>query len=297
MGSRATEDFVVATAETILMLGDLLHYSDTARSINGVSSTANGYNKDYVRDTSWGGAWKPSDGTSDEYIMCDGADTSWVGAFGEQATLAIAYDARGCDQNTIVLRQDTADSPVGTFTTIRSTITVNKTAPTVDFVQFLVSSGGRRYYRLLQGNADRGGGTKTIPIYAWAMFHASGVYSIDSEYTADAPSEGAYEQVSQAGMFQSVGGLHASNKNGRTYYEFDVNFARASVGLWTMIRDKLDDIGGPARCFWMQYEGLKNAAKSHFQMVRQARPRWGSTRPYVDLYDTSVRFQTEPAPL
>lgn len=284
-------------AQTMLFLGDKLHVSQTAASIYGVSSTANGYNREFVRDTSWTGAWKPSDGTGDEYIQCDGGAADWLGTAGQTAHLAIAYDARGCDQTTIILKQDTADAAGGTFATTRATLTLNDTGPTVDYVSFLVSTSGRRYYRLLQQNVDRGAGTKTVPIYAWGMFSAAEVYIIDTDYPGHEVGAGAIEQVSQVGIMDTAGGLTHSNRNGSTYQRFPLTFTPAYVTLYQALRDALYAQDGPNRCFWAQYEGLRNHAKANFQMVRQVGMSWSAHREYPDQYDTIIQLRTEPTPL
>jgi len=283
-------------AQTILFLGDKLHKSQSAASIYSVSSTANGFNSEMVRDTAWTGAWKPSDGTSDEYIQIDGGSAGWLGSVGETAYIAIAYDARGADQTTILVYQDVADSPVGAFVTSRATFTLDTTAPCVDYVSFPVSTGGRQYYRLTQLNAARGGGTKTVPIYAAACFSATEAYVIDTDYPGHEVGPGGMDSVSQVGIMDTAGGLTYANANGRTFQEFDLTFTSANVTLWSALRDALAAQDGPSRCFWAQYAGLRNPAKADFQMVRQVGMRWSASREYPDEYDTIIRVRSEPGP-
>jgi hypothetical protein len=283
-------------ASTIFFVGDKFHNSQTAASVHSVSSTANGYNKEAVRDTSWLQAWKPSDGTGDEYLQVDGGSATWIGNALDTAYLAIAYDARGCDQNTITLFQDAADNPAGAFATLRSTFTVNKTAPTVDYLSFVISTSGRRYYRIYQKNADRGGGTKVIPIYAIAFFSAAEVYDIDANYTSDAPGPGGYSLISTVGQGQTAGGLIQTNKNGRSYQEFDVTFDKATATLFDALNANfLNWEDGPARSVWLQYEGIVNAAKADFGMVKVLGQE--SSRQYVDQNDMSLRVRTMTGPI
>jgi len=283
-------------AQTIFFVGDKLHASQTAASIYGVSSTANGYNRESVRDTSWLGAWKPADGSSDEYIQVDGGSATWIGAAGATAHVAIAYDARGCDQNTILLKQDTADAPGGTFATLRDTFTLNKTAPTVDYLSFLVSTSGRQYYRLTQANADRGGGTKTVPIYAAAFFSASQVFIMDTQYLGNSPAPGDYTRGSNVGIGETTGGMWQTNRNGPAFQEFDVNIDRATTALWDALDAHFEGWhDGPGRAYWLQYDGIKNAAKSHFGMVHQL--GFQATRPLKEQYTTRMRYRTCGKPL
>src|SRR5690349_12799765 len=171
------------------MVGDKFHSSQTAPSVYGVSSTANGYNREAVRDTSWLQAWKASDGTGDEYIQIDGGSAGWLGTTGgDTITVAIAYDARGCDQTLIKINQDAADNPAGAFATIKGTFTVNTASPNADYLTFLLTGGGKRYYRINLFNADRGGGTKVVPIYAIAFFTSSEIYNVDTGYIGDGPA-------------------------------------------------------------------------------------------------------------
>jgi hypothetical protein len=102
--------------ETIAFLDDRFHSSVAAASIYAASSTANGYHADCVRETDWKTAWKPSEGSSDQYLTLDLGSTTAIGTTGQTAYFCIAYDARGVDQNIISLRSDGTDDPAaGTF--------------------------------------------------------------------------------------------------------------------------------------------------------------------------------------
>jgi hypothetical protein len=286
-------------AQTILFVGDKFHFSQTAASVYSVSSTQNGYNKEAVRDTNWLWAWKPSDGTSDEHLQVDGGSAGWLGTTGG-ATIhcAIAYDARGCDQTLIKVNQDAADNPAGTFSTIKGTFTVNTTAPTVDYLTFLLTTSGKQYYRLAQFNADRGGGSKTIKIYGLAFFTASEVYNIDTGYPQSPPGAGAYDFMANVGVATSAGGMDWTNVNGTPYQEAEVNIQRATATLWQALRSQfMSWHQGNARNFWLQYDGIQNAAKDSFGMVSLTQPGYGSRRVLRDLYDTRLRIRTVAKPL
>jgi hypothetical protein len=75
--------------------------------------------------------------------------------------------------------------------------------------------------------------------------------------------------------------------------EVELTFRPADLALWEDIRDYFHAINGQHRAFPIQFEGLKNAAKASFQLVRIAGPRWQSQRPYRDIYETSVPLVTE----
>lgn len=285
-------------AQTIFFVGDKLHHSQAAVSVHSVSSTASGYNKEAVRDTNWLQAWKPSDGTADEYIQIDGGSAGWLGTTGGAPIhVAIAYDARGCDQTLIKIVEDSADNPAGTFVVNKDTFaTLNTSRPCEDYVDFLLSGGGKRYYRIYQYNADRGGGTKTVPIYAIAFFTAAQVYVMDTEYVGNSPAPGDYNMGSHVGRGETAGGMAQTNRNGAEFEEFEVNMARATAALWDALRAHWTGWhGGPARPYWLQYDGLINPAKADFAMVRQL--TMTSRRIPKQVYDTRLRFETVGKPI
>lgn len=280
-------------AQTILFLNDKMNPAVATTSIYGASSTAAGYNTENVRDADYATAWKPNDGTADEYIQADGGSATWLGVDAETVYCAVAYDARGVDQNTIDVWVDAADNPVGTFATLRTTFTLNKTEPTVDYGSFTAGSGGRRYYRLKQLNAGRGGGTKTVKIYWFGLFRASGVYNIDTGYIADAPGQGEFVQAFNVGVMETAGGAIFTNRNASSFQSVDLTFQPATKTLWEVLRDQFHSISGPHRAFAFQYEGLRNAAKANFQIVRLHGMQWAARRNYRDVYDTTMRLRTE----
>jgi hypothetical protein len=284
-------------AQTIFFVGDKFHFSQTSAAVHSVSSTDNGYNQEAVRDTNWLWAWKPDDGVADEYIQIDGGSAGWLGTSGT-VYCAIAYDARGADQTAIKIYEDTADAEGGTFATLKDTFTLNATAPTVEYLDFTLTASGKRYYRVTQLNADRGGGNNTVPIYSIAFFTAAEVYNIDTGYPQSPPGVGAYDFGSNVGVAPTAGGMQWSNVNGTPYQEFDINIARATSALWQAMRSQFVNWHqGNARNFWLQYDGLDNAAMADFDMVSLVGPGYGSRRVIRDLYDTRLRVRTAARPL
>jgi len=290
-------------AQTILFVGDELHFSNSAASVT-VSSTENGYNKESVRDTSWNEAWKPDDGSSNEWIKIDGGSQTWLGSVGQDMYFAVAYDARGSGQSSLYLRWDAADDP--NFTSIQNEhiFTVNTTGPTCDYCKVTLSDTTQagadtppRYWRLDQLVADRTG-TTTIKIYAVAFFKDTSTYILDTEYPQVSPGPGAYDFLSRVGVAESAGGMDWTNVNGTPFQEFDLNLDRAPVALWQALRTQfLSWHQGVARKFWMQYEGIYTDALANFGMVGFASAGYGTIRVLKDKYDTNLRFRTAPKPL
>lgn len=278
-------------AETILFLDDQMHISKTAVTMGAASSTDGGYHASNVRDTNYATAWKPVNGTADEHPgTIDGGSTGWLGSL---AYVAIAYDARGADQNEIELRVDVSDNPAGTFATNKATFTLNKTRPTCDYA-LIASTGNKRYYRLYQLNADRGGGTIPAKVYAWTMFRESDVYNVDVTYVQDALAPGSLGLRSKVARLETAGGIGFTNRYGSTDQDFELNFDRATLAWWTALRDKFFGLDNDHRAFFLQMEGLRGDAKANFAMVRQRGGQWTSQRPFVDQYDTGIQVASEP---
>lgn len=281
-------------AETILFLDDRLHAWNVAASIYGVSSTAAGFHAEAVRDVDYLNGWKPNDGSADEYVQVDGGAVDWLGTTGGGTIfLVVAYDARGADQNTVTLTQDTADNPAGAFLTLLATLTLNKTGPTCDYVTFSLSSGGRRYYRLNQIVADRGGGTKTATILSWGMYKATGVLNLDTGYSGVWVSPGRSDLEDEVGTVHSPGGFVHSQAAARMRNSFELRIRRARRKLWVDLVDRIHVAGAGSRAVFVQYEGLKNHARDDFQMARIPDMKWTARRPLVDDFEISIPFRTE----
>jgi hypothetical protein len=276
------------------MLDDQMHSTKTGVSFYAVSSTEYGYSAENVRDTNMTNAWKPANGTADEYLTLDGGSAGWLGSVaGTVITVALAYDASGADQTLVRVLTDTADSPTGGFTQIKATFTVNAGGRTSDYVTLTIPTGGKRYYRLAQTNADRGGGTKTAKIFAWSMFRPADLFNLETDYTSDHPGPGRYTQFDTVALMKLMGGGIATNREASGGQEFEVFFDEATKELWERLRDWHFYIGGSLRAFFVQYEGLRNYAKANFSMVRFADESWSSTRRLMDQYGTPIRLRTE----
>lgn len=280
---------------TILMLADQMHASKTAVSVSA-SATQAGYHVDNVRDTSWAGAWKPTDGTADEYIQIDGGSAGWLGTtLNDEITVAIAYDGRGAHQTLIKVTNDAADSPVGTFLQIKATFaTVNTVGPTVDYVTLSLASGGKRYYRIAMFNSDRGGGTICPKIYAVAMFRPGDVHNLEAEYPNEAIGAGGWSSISKVSEVLTAGGIPFSNKRGSTDQALDLTFLPASSSWWTTLRDQFYALNVNGRAFWLQHTGLRNDVKADFQMVMVDGPRYASQRQIPNQFNTSIPLRTVP---
>lgn len=279
--------------ETSLFLDDRFHSGIPSSSIRDVSTTANGYHIDNIRETDWKTAWKPNDGTVDEYVTIDGGSAGWLGGAGAFVRFVIAYDARGADQTSIIVTSDAADDPVsGTFAQVKSTFALSKLGPTVQYDETQVSSPGKRYYQLRMESASRGGGTKTVRIFAFSVYVLAGIHRIGTDDT-NATAPGSIGLDSGVGTFRSIPGLVCSNRNGSSAQSFDLPFSPLSKATWVVLRNTFFDLRGPARAFYVEFEGLRNYAQADFQMVRLDGPAWGSGRGVRDELDTTIPLRTE----
>jgi len=295
--------------DTLLFLDDYFHYTKTAVSVSALSFTAgtttpagtvtdSGYDPESARDTNLFTAWKaPDNNTFDNALQFDCGSSTYLGNAGIQLYIALAYDAQLSDQLTLSVFNDTGDSPTGTFTQNKGTFNLNTGGPTVDFIQFTMAQ--KRYWRFLMTNASRGGGTRLPKIFNIAAFPATGtnvagVYRIDgTDYPGEVSGTGELMQFSRNARMDSPNGAIFLNKNGPVGQEFDLTFEPAAVTFWKDLRTKLANLGVDGRAWYIQYEGLQNAAKADFQMVRCANPNWTSARPYQNVYRTSIRLRTE----
>ena len=90
-------------------------------------------------------------------LLITGSATG-LGAAALSAWFLVAYDARGANQTALTIKSDAADNPAGTFANTEGVITMGSTEISGDWFAFTIRTSGRRYYRLYQLNADRGGG-------------------------------------------------------------------------------------------------------------------------------------------
>lgn len=287
--------------ETFFFFDDLVHYSNTALSIAagasaGSATDPNGdYDDQYPRDTNLFRSWKPPDGTADNWLQVDGGSTTWIGATpGLTQYWIIAYDARGADQTNMTIQQDTADNPAGSFTTQRSLISFQTAAPGIVVVSFPISSPTKRYYRLLQANANRGGGTKTAKIMGVSAFAAATVARVQTDYK-EATGPGEIQAIAKVGAAESRGGFMVTNKWGSSVQEVELNFNPLLPALWTLLRDKFMDLGR-SRSFYLQMCGLQNAHDSvtntEAALCRVTKD-FSTDRKYADNYSASIKVVTE----
>lgn len=280
-------------AETILFLDDKAHAWQSGPSVYGVSSTAPGYSPEAVRDISYSNAWKPNDSAVDEYIQYDLGTASWLGTTGgDTIYVVVAYDSTGSDQSSFSILQDGGDNPAGTFSSLRATFNISSGGPTSDTVSFLLTGGGKRYYRLSQPNSARGGGTRTAKIFNWGFYRALGVVRIE-DYQGGNTSPGASDLLDMVGSRPGPSGFNNVQASARMRHEFEIHIRRAKKPLWTDLVNGFHLAGAGARACYAQYEGLKNIALPTFQMARVADMRWAMRRPYVDECEVSIPMRTE----
>jgi hypothetical protein len=278
--------------ETILYLDDRLHESVTTTTL-AASSVANGFSKDAVRRTDWKTAWKPSDGAGDEYLEANGGSQTWLGSTGgDDIAVALAYDARGCDQDEIQLVRESAEGS-GIWTSSPLAFTINKSGPTVDIQTFNLSSGGRTKYRLYQYASGRSGAaTKTCRIFGWSMYAVAGYHTIGTD-DSNATGAGGLRLVAHTGIFRALTGQVATNQNAAASQAFDLPFQPGTETLFEKLRDEFFARGGPGRAFYIQFQGLENPAKANVGMVRLDGRSYGGSRSVRDEYDIGIPLKTE----
>jgi hypothetical protein len=277
-------------------MDDQMHISKTAVSVTSSTSDP-GYHPDNVRDTNYSTAWKGVDQTVNAvYVQVDGGVDTWLGGIGAVVYCVVAYDSRNNEQDIIRLLHDTADNPAMSSTAedCNFTLVKNGSGPVVQWASF--SGVQKRYYRLNMPGGERSepSGSKVPRIYAWAMYKPAGVKNIDTSFSQDALAPGALSMRSKVAKLETAGGAIFTNRYGSTDQDFELNFDRATVGLWTAIRDQLYALNNDHRAFFLQMEGLRSDGTANSAMVRQKGGQWTSQRPFVDQYDTSIQMTTEP---
>lgn len=286
-------------AQTILFFGDLLHHSNTGVTMTA-SATETGYAIANVRDTNLLTSWKAPDHASTAYtINIDGATTGWLGAAGDTAYIAVAYDSRNNEQDRFKLEYDTTDNPAFPVPTSVTTIDLTKNGSAVQcqYAAFTIPGTAKRYWRLTLDGAERSeaAGDNVPKIYSLSMFDKDTVFKLGtSPYAGDDAGRGAITPISRAGLARTAVGSIASNKFAEYGLRFETNFQPASSTLWTAIRDQLASQGGPNRANYIQYEGLKNSAQSHFFMCRLGSNDYSGRREYIDDYESGLVWETEP---
>lgn len=287
--------------QTILFLGNKTHITETgvgitAKSFNAGttvaagSATQNGYSATSVRDPSYNRGHKaPDNNVYDNDLEYDLGDASLLGA--GAMYVAIAYDARGSDQLLLKLYQDVGDSPTGSFATLKATFTVDPTRPTSDY-KVIATSGSKRYWRLRALQADRGGGTKMPVITGFGLFGGADVVNIDTDYPHASIGVTTLESISGVGILEGVG-VTATNRNEGETQRFNLHI-EAPQDLWeNVLRDKFFELDGPARAWWMQFQGIRNDALANFGLLRLEDQSRSAVRPLQTMYDTNMRLRTE----
>lgn len=280
--------------EAILFMDDKFHSSNTTAEVDGYTgSNENGYAGDNVREVEFGTAWKPADDSSDHAIRLDFNNTTTLGTAGTTGYCCIAYDARVAEQNTILLQYDSADSSGFAGATTLSTFTLNKARPSCQFASFTIPTPAKRYYRLLERNADRAGGTKTVKIFNWGMFAGAGGFRIGTDYGLDTTGPGDLDHVSDVQAILTEAQCRFTNRMGFPKQEVELSFRPASLALWEALRDKVYGLDGPRRAFYAQFDGLRNPAQQDFFMVRMVGERATGSRNDRDQYEVTVLLETE----
>ena len=288
-------------AETILFFGDLLHYSNTELGpVVTASGTAAGYHVDNVRDTNLSSAWKDSDSTTaDIWLEVDGDHASWLGAANDTAYVAIAYDARDNQQDTLKLEYGAVDDGAFATPTVAATFTLVKlgTAVQCQYASFSIPATAKRYWRLIGYGNERteAGGSQVPKIYCFSMFDKDTVFKLGTSPYADVPpGAGQVTPVSRVGVARTAIGSLATNKHAEYGMQFDTSFQPASAALWEVIRDEHAAQSGPLRGNFVQHEGLRNTAQPDFFLCRLASNEFPGQREYIDQVESALAWVTEP---
>lgn len=285
---------------TYLFFGDLCH-KDVATTIITASGTAAGYSVDAVRDTNLLTSWKDVDSTTNNiWLRADGTTTTWLGAGGDSAYVAIAYDARDNEQNTLKLEYGTVDDGAFAAVTVAATFTLTKggTGPQCAYTNFSIPATPKRYWRLIgYGNERTEAAGDNVPkIYAWSMYDKDTVFRLGAAtpYAGDDSGQGRISPITRTGVAKTAVGALATNRYAEYGMSFETNFQPASIDLWQGVRDQLGNQGGPNRANFVQHEGLRNGDVANFFMCRVQSNEYPSMRNYVDVFESGIPWETEP---
>lgn len=281
--------------DILILAAGALHLSQSAAVLTP-SSTQSGYSGDNAREVDLVRAWKPNDSAIDETLIGDLGSTSALGAPAANAWGALSYDSRLADQQTIRLEYGTTDDGAFAVPNLVQSFTVNgaNAARTgCDFYKFAVPGTAKRYYRLLQANAARGGLTRTAKIYNFELYPASGVISVPIDFPGNGEAAYAISQLGRTAVMRTPGGFPHTNRFAKVGYRFEINFGPAQDTLWQKARDLFDSIGGMHRAVYIGKEGLVNPCQPNFFMCRLTSPDWRSSVRYRGQYDVVMEFETE----
>jgi hypothetical protein len=276
-------------------MNDLLHLSQTTRFLTA-STVQAGTAIDNAREPDLQRAWKPSDSANDEWLKADGATTTWLGNAGATAYAVVAYDSRLADQTTLVLQYGTTDD--GAFAAPNDLVTwtisgANALDVNCHYQSFTIPGTAKRWYRLIQKNADRGGLTRTARIFNWAMFSNADV--LQPALTQNA-SEGTYNLASldRTSAIVTAADFPVTNRYARGGARFEIAFRPASDTLWNALRDAFVSNGGMNRPIYIQKTGLRNPALPDFFMCRATSSERQTSVTYRGNNDIVMEFQTVP---
>lgn len=263
------------------------------------SSTATGYAVDNAREDNLATGWKPNDGASDEYYKIVFPATTTLGIAGSTAYCCISYDARGVDQTKITVQSDdntsfTSPTAVGEFTLQTGTTSgVNH-----DYISFTIPNPAEQYYRLLQKNSDRGGGTHTATILYQGFFPSTSVFVMSSNYATEVVMRYRIRNLFRVGAARTAGDMPLINEYAKIGQALDMEFDHATPTFWDAFMSAWDfnsNAESPMQAFYLQAKGLYNHAKSDFSLVRFSTQEWSGTLTFPELYQGFVMpFETEP---
>lgn len=261
------------------------------------STVANGYAIDNAREADLQLAWKPADSAStDEWLKVDGGSVGWMGSPAATAYFAVAYDARGSNQDFITLQTHSLDDGTfvgGSLENAFAPVALNKTGVICWYTAFAVHNPVRRYYRLIQKGTDRSGGSVTAKILSWAMFQPSDVTFMGIDFPAQSEGEYDLDPVYRTALLRGGGGMIYSNSFASPGESFRTTFKQGKDALYQKVRDQFSAIGGPARAIYVQKEGLSNPVLGSFFMCRLDAEWWKSHRRYRNQSDLSIPMVTE----
>jgi hypothetical protein len=276
-----------------------IHISNTTASLTA-SSTASGYAIDNAREDSLSSGWKPSNSSSDEWLKVDFGNTTSMGPQGFTAYCCVSYDARGADQSTIHLQYDSADSSSFSSPVDLDHFTLFKLSfqgVNHDYFAFTVPTAAKRYYRLIQKNADRGGGTKTATILYWGMFSRANSLVFPTDFPKD--TLGRYRITNQfrCGVARTAGDVPVINEYAKIGTTIAMEWDHSTESFWNTLRTAWvtnSDAEAPLQAVYLQAQGLYNLALANFSLVRFTSPNWSAVLDLNDLYTITLEFETEP---
>jgi len=279
-----------------------VHISRTATVLTA-SSTDVGYAIDNSREDGLGAGWKPINGTSDQWLQADLGDTTQLGSAAGAAYFAVAYDARGCDQTKFTLQYDSADNPAFSSPVDVNNLTLQTASTSLvncDLLSFSVPTPAKRYYRIMQKNSDRGGGTKVATILYWGLFPRSTCifFGIGQDFTSDTISQYKISDIEQSGVARTAGNVPLLNQYAKRATSVQLTFDHATQAFWDRWRSDWDTNSNaetPQQAVFCTLQGLYNIARPGFFLCRMASLEYQGVIENKDLYNQlTFTFESEP---